>query len=82
MDLLSTRIGLKLGYVETRLFGNNMLLEYSVFLGVILILQVLGIFFASHYGKEWFRKLGLVLAYSVAMLPFIAVIHNLNVLMS
>ena len=80
LDLLSTRIALKLGYVETRLFGNNILLSYSAYLGVVFVLQFLGNYLADRCGKQWLAKLGLILSYIMAMQPFIAVIHNLNML--
>lgn len=56
LDLLTTRVALSRGYIETRLFGNNMLLEYSIFLAVVLVLQFLGDRFANYYQKVEFSK--------------------------
>ena len=73
-DLLSTRVALELGCVESHPLGNIPPLEYGVFISVPLALQII------------FSKLGVkpehgrVLALIYALTPFVALLQNLYVL--
>lgn len=75
-DLVTTTIGLRFGFVETRIFGGVIWIELSVFLGVVFILQVL----TNYLVTSWVRKLGTMLSYFIALLPLYAVINNLVIL--
>lgn len=82
LDLFTTRVALRFGFYESNPFGlgNILWLEYSVHLVFVLMIQVTGKYLAEHLRAKWLEKLGVYLAYAIALLPFIAVINNLNVL--
>lgn len=81
LDLMTTRIGLQLGFVETVVLGNRPELEYPVALGVVVFM-----FFFSNWVivKEnitgRFACIGRIFVYVIAMQTYIPVINNLIVL--
>ncbi len=81
LDLMTTRIGLQLGFVESVVLGNRPELEYPVALGAVVFM-----FFFSNWviAKEKitgrFACIGRVFVYFVAMQTYIPVISNLMVL--
>lgn len=82
LDLLTSTIGLKLGYAETRMFGNIAAVEYSVFLGFTLLAYVASEWLPMKVPskRELIYFLGKGAMIVVALLPYYAVIHNILVM--
>ena len=77
LDIFTTRFALTLpNLYESRPFGNNLWLELGLYFLSIAVIQGMGILFSRY--RLW--RVGRALSYLLALLPYTAVINNLEAL--
>lgn len=79
LDLFTTRVAIGLfGASETRPFGNNAIIEYSIFMGLTVLMFFVSEYFGSASTQIYILNKTLMIG--IMLLPYFAVLNNILVM--